>query len=161
MGAFRLAKDLGISTKDAKHYIDSYFARYPKVSDFIESCHAQARRQLYVTTLLGRHCAVADINSKNGQIRSYAERNAVNYPVQGSAADIIKLAMVKIHHRLQEEGFAAKMVLQVHDELVFDVPAAELEQVKQLVKTEMEQAIALKVPIVVTMGCGNNWCEAH
>jgi DNA polymerase-1 len=161
MGAFSLAKDLGISTKEAKQYIDSYFARYPKVSDFIEKCQAQARQQLYVTTLLGRHCAVPDINSKNGQVRSYAERNAVNYPVQGSAADIIKLAMVKIQQRLHRQSLATKMVLQVHDELIFDVPLGELEEVKQLVQKEMEQAVVLQVPMAVSMGWGDNWCEAH
>ncbi len=161
MGAFSLGKELAISTKEAKQYIDSYFARYPKVNDFIEQCQAQARQQLYVTTLLGRHCAVPDINSKNGQVRSYAERNAVNYPVQGSAADIIKLAMVKIQRRLHHEGLAAKMVLQVHDELVFDVPQSELEQVKLLVQNEMEQVVVLKVPMTVSVGWGNNWCEAH
>lgn len=161
MGAFSLAKDLGISTKEAKQYIDSYFARYPKVNEFIEQCQTQGRQQLFVTTLLGRHCAVPDINSKNGQVRSYAERNAVNYPVQGSAADIIKLAMVKIQQRLQQQGLLTKMVLQVHDELVFDVPQAELELVKQLVQSEMEHAVVLQVPIAVSMGWGNNWCEAH
>jgi DNA polymerase-1 len=161
MGAFSLAKDLGISSKEAKQYIESYFARYAHVNAFIEACREEARSNLYVSTLLGRHCAVPDINSKNGQMRSYAERNAVNYPVQGSAADIIKVAMINISKQLLQAGLSAKMVLQVHDELVFDVPIAELEQVKLLVQTEMEQAVKLKVPIAVSMGWGDNWSAAH
>jgi len=161
MGAFSLAKELEIGSKEAKQYIESYFARYPQINNFIESCRSQARSELYVTTILGRHCAVPDIKSKNGQIRSYAERNAVNYPVQGSAADIIKVAMINVYRRLQQEDLKTKMVLQVHDELVFDVPRSELEQVKKLVEIEMEQAVALLVPLVVSMGWGTNWCEAH
>ncbi len=161
MGAFSLGKDLGIPTKEAKLYIDNYFARYPQVNSFIEACRDEARKNLYVKTLLGRHCAVADINSKNGQVRSYAERNAVNYPVQGSAADIIKVAMINIQRQLQQQGLATKMVLQVHDELVFDVPIDELAQVQILVKDEMESAVTLKVPIAVEMGQGSNWSQAH
>ncbi|MEA3465557.1 MAG: DNA polymerase I [Thermodesulfobacteriota bacterium] len=161
MGAFSLGKDLGITTKEAQRYIESYFARYPQVNHFIEVCKEEAQQYLYVKTLLGRHCSVADINSKNGQIRSYAERNAVNYPVQGSAADIIKVAMISIDKRLKVENLSTKMVLQVHDELVFDVPMDELEQVQALVKQEMERAVVLQVPISVSIGCGKNWREAH
>lgn len=161
MGAFSLGKDLNITTKEAKKYIDRYFERYPQVNQFIEERKEEARQNLYVKTLLGRHCAVADINSKNGQIRSYAERNAVNYPVQGSAADIIKVAMVAVHKRLKDEGLQSKMVLQVHDELVFDVPEGELEQLQRLVQQEMEGAVDLRVPINVCVGYGKNWREAH
>jgi len=161
MGAFSLGKDLNITTKEAKKYIDRYFERYPQVNQFIEARKEEARQHLYVKTLLGRHCAVADINSKNGQIRSYAERNAVNYPVQGSAADIIKVAMIAVHKRLTAEGLHSKMVLQVHDELVFDVPEAELQQLQNLVQEEMESAVTLRVPINVSIGYGKNWREAH
>jgi DNA polymerase-1 len=161
MGAFSLAKDLGISNKEAKQYIDHYFERYPAVLDFIEQQKQFGREHLYVKTLLGRHCAVSDINSKNGQVRSYAERNAVNYPVQGSAADIIKVAMIRIQRLLVERQLATRMVLQVHDELVFDVPEEELEQVRTLVAEQMEQAVALRVPLEVSMGQGSNWREAH
>jgi len=161
MGAFSLGKDLNISTKEAKSYIERYFERYPQVNQFIEDRKEEARQHLHVKTLLGRHCAVADINSKNGQIRSYAERNAVNYPVQGSAADIIKVAMIAVHNRLQREGLCTKMVLQVHDELVFDVPESELVQVQELVQQEMESAVALHVPTTVSIGYGKNWREAH
>jgi DNA polymerase-1 len=161
MGAFSLGKDLGIPTREAQVFIDNYFARYPGIRAFMESKKAQAREKLYVTTLLGRRCAVPEIHSKNGAIRSYAERNAINYPIQGSAADIIKVAMVAIHRKLREEGLLARMVLQVHDELVFDVPAAELERVRTLVTTEMEGAVPLDVPLVVDVGTGRNWREAH
>jgi len=161
MGAFSLAKDLGISRKEAQSFIDSYFERYPAVLQFMETRKEEARRHQFVTTLLGRRCAISEINSKNGAVRSYAERNAINYPIQGSAADIIKVAMVNIDRRLREAGLLARMVLQVHDELVFDVPQGELAQVRQLVKAEMEGAVSLSVPLVVDIGVGNNWSEAH
>ncbi len=127
----------------------------------MESKKDEAREKQYVTTLLGRRCAVPEIASKNGAIRSYAERNAINYPIQGSAADIIKVAMVCIHRRLAAEGLKTRMVLQVHDELVFDVPQDELERVRELVRSEMEGAVELNVPLVVDIGFGRNWREAH
>ncbi len=161
MSAFGLAKSLGIGRGEAQAYIDNYFARYPKVLEFMEAKKEQARRDLYVTTLLGRRCAVPEIASKNGAVRGFAERNAINYPIQGSAADIIKVAMVRIHKRLAQQALQARMVLQVHDELVFDVPEAELETLKALVREEMEGAATLKVPLVVDIGVGRNWCEAH
>ncbi len=161
MGAFSLGKDLGIPTREAQAFIDNYFARYPGIRAFMESKREEAREKLYVTTLLGRRCAVPEIHSKNGAIRSYAERNAINYPIQGSAADLIKVAMVNVHRRLAKEGLQAKMVLQVHDELVFDVPERELMAVQGLVKEEMEGAVPLSVPLVVDIGTGKNWREAH
>jgi len=161
MGAFSLAKDLGIDRKTAQEFIDSYFARYGQVRDFIEAKRAEARKNLYVTTILGRRCATPEIHSPNGAIRSYAERNAVNYPIQGSAADIIKVAMVRIDRRLAEEKLQAKMILQVHDELVFDVPEKEEKKMAALVREEMEGAVQLDVPLVVDLGIGRNWREAH
>ncbi len=161
MGAFSLAKDLGISRKEAQTFIDNYFARYPGIKTFMESKKEEAREKQYVTTLLGRRCAVPEINSKNGAIRGYAERNAINYPIQGSAADIVKVAMVRVHERLKKEGLQTKMVLQVHDELVFDVEQNELEAVQRLVREEMEGAVELNVPLVVDIGVGANWREAH
>ena len=161
MGAFSLAKDLNVDRKTAQHFIDSYFARYSRVKAFIAAKQAEARQQLYVTTILGRRCAVPDIHSSNGGIRAYAERNAVNYPVQGSAADIIKVAMVNVFNRLKKEGLQSKLLLQVHDELVFDVPLAEVEIMQKLVKEEMEGAMALSVPLTVAVGVGKNWREAH
>ncbi|HXV22365.1 MAG TPA: DNA polymerase I [Desulfuromonadales bacterium] len=161
MSDFGLAKALGIGRKEAQTFIDNYFARYPGVLGFMESKKEEARQKGYVTTLLGRRCAVAEIHSPNRNIRDYAERNAINYPIQGSAADIIKVAMVRIHERLKKEKLQAKMVLQVHDELVFDVPEAELETVRELVRAEMEGAVELNVPLVVDIGVGKNWREAH
>ncbi|PLX88548.1 MAG: DNA polymerase I, partial [Desulfuromonas sp.] len=161
MGAFSLAKDLGISRKDAQAFIDNYFERYPAVLHYLEQKKEEARQHQYVTTILGRRCAIPEINSKNGALRSYAERNAINYPIQGSAADIIKVAMVNIDRRLREEGLAAYMVLQVHDELVLEVPEAELDVVRDLVRWEMENAVPLDVPLKVDIGYGENWAVAH
>jgi DNA polymerase-1 len=161
MSAFGLAKQLGIARREAQTFIDTYFERYPGIRTFMNACIAEAREKMYVTTLLGRRCAIPEINSKNGAVRGYAERNAINYPVQGSAADIIKVAMVKIAHRLVAEGLQARMLLQVHDELVFDVPQVELESVTVLVREEMEGAVDISVPLLVDIGSGNNWREAH
>jgi len=161
ISAFGLAKQLGINRREAQQFIDTYFERYPGIRTFMDACIAEAREKMYVTTLLGRRCAIPEINSKNGAVRGYAERNAINYPVQGSAADIIKVAMVKIAARLAEEGLQARMLLQVHDELVFDVPQAELEKVSALVKSEMQGAVDLSVPLLVEVGSGHNWREAH
>ncbi len=161
MSAFGLAKQLGIGRREAQKFIDTYFERYPGIRTFMDACIAEAREKLYVTTLMGRHCAIPEINSKNGSVRGYAERNAINYPVQGSAADIIKVAMIRIAHRLAAEGLTTRMLLQVHDELVFDVPQAELEIISALVREEMEGAVALSVPLLVEVGSGRNWREAH
>ena len=161
MGAYRLSRELKISTAQAKEYIDSYFARYPQVLEFFEKQKELARRDLFVTTMMGRRCAVPEINSRNGQARSNAERNAVNYAVQGSAADIIKVAMVRIWRELRDRKLATRMLLQVHDELVFDVPPHEREEVESLVRRGMEGAAELNVPLEVTLGWGKNWAEAH
>jgi DNA polymerase-1 len=161
MSAFGLAKQLGIGRRAAQQFIDRYFERYPGIRTFMDTCIEEARAHRYVTTLRGRRCAIPEINSKNGAVRGYAERNAINYPVQGSAADIIKLAMIVIARRLTEEGLQARMLLQVHDELVFDVPSAELEVVEALVRQEMEGVVELTVPLLVEIGHGANWREAH
>ncbi len=161
MSAFGLAKQLGISRREAQEFIDTYFERYPGIRTFMDACIAEAREKMYVTTLLGRRCAIPEINSKNGAVRGYAERNAINYPVQGSAADIIKVAMVKIAHRLVAERLQTRMLLQVHDELVFDVPQAELEEVTAMVREEMEGAVDISVSLLVDIGNGRNWREAH
>lgn len=161
MGAFSLAKDLGIGRAQAQQFIDQYFERYPAVRLFMEEKKEQAREFQYVTTLLGRRCAVPEINSKNGAIRSYAERNAINYPIQGSAADIIKVAMVNIDRRLRHEKFQTRMLLQVHDELVFEAPPSELAEVKELIRFEMEHAVTLDLPLQVDLGVGGTWAEAH
>jgi DNA polymerase-1 len=161
MSAFGLAKQLDISRREAQAFIDTYFKRYPGIRTFMDHCIAEAREKMYVTTMLGRRCAIPEINSKNGAVRGYAERNAINYPVQGSAADIIKVAMINIAHRLATERLKTRMLLQVHDELVFDVPLAEFENVKALVREEMEGAVDISVPLLVEVGSGKNWREAH
>lgn len=161
MGAYSLSRELDISTAEAKEYIDSYFARYPQVLEFFDTQKESARKHLHVKTLLGRHCAIPDINSRNHQVRSNAERNAVNYAVQGSAADIIKVAMVRIWTELKQRGLKTRMLMQVHDELVFDVPEAEQEEVEALVRHAMENVVELKVPLDVSLGRGKNWAEAH
>lgn len=161
MGAFSLAKDLGISRAEAQQFIDQYFERYPAVLKYLEEKKAEAREHQYVTTILGRRCAIPEINSKNGAIRSYAERNAINYPIQGSAADIIKVAMVNIDRCLQQEKLQTRMLLQVHDELVFEVPNPELNRVIELVRQEMEHAVSLDLPLKVDIGSGENWAQAH
>ncbi len=161
MGAFSLAKDLGIGRAEAQQFIDHYFERYPAVLKYLEEKKAEARAHQYVTTILGRRCAIPEINSKNGAVRSYAERNAINYPIQGSAADIIKVAMVNIDKRLRAEKMRSRMLLQVHDELVFEVPADEIEPDRELIRTEMETAVSLDIPLKVDIGMGQKWAEAH
>ena len=161
MGAFSLGKDLGISRAEAQQFIDHYFERYPAVLQYLEAKKEEARENQYVKTLLGRHCAIPEIASKNGAVRGYAERNAINYPIQGSAADIIKVAMVNIDRKLRESGLQTRMLLQVHDELVFESPADEVEQVRDLIQGEMEGAVPLDLPLKVELGAGANWAEAH
>jgi DNA polymerase-1 len=161
MSAFGLAKQLGISRREAQAFIDTYFERYPGIRTFMDKCIAGARENLYVTTLLGRRCATPEINSKNGAVRGYAERNAINYPVQGSAADIIKLAMIRVTKRIKAEKLQSRMLLQVHDELVFEVPDNELSIMTELVREEMENAVDITVPLLVEVGSGANWREAH
>lgn len=161
MGAFSLGKDLGISRAEAQAFIDQYFERYPAVLNYLEEKKAEAREHQYVTTIMGRRCAIPEIASKNGAVRSYAERNAINYPIQGSAADIIKVAMINIDRALREQKLKARMLLQVHDELVFEVPEDELERVTELIRHEMEHAVELDLPLKVDIGIGQNWAQAH
>ena len=158
---FGLSERLGVSRAEAKELIDGYFMSFPGVKEYIDSTIENARRDGYVETLLHRRRYLPDINSRNANVRGYAERNAVNAPIQGTAADIIKIAMVKIADRLKREGLKAEMLLQVHDELNFNVPLDELERVKALVREEMEGAIELSVPLRVDIGVGANWLEAH
>ncbi len=159
--AFGLSQNLNIPRSEAKALIDGYFETYPKVKEYMDRVIEQARKDGYVTTIMGRRRYLPDIHSNNHNVRANAERTAINTPIQGSAADIIKLAMIKIARRFEDEGLEAKMIIQVHDELVFDVPSNELDRVKQIIKYEMENAIDLSVPLVVDMGVGKNWFEAH
>ena len=161
MSAFRLAREQSVSRSEAKAIIDAYFARYPRVLRWKKETLAEARQSGQVATLLGRVRAVPGVRARNGAARAAAERVAVNTPVQGSAADIIKLAMVRIAPRLQRELPDARMVLQVHDELVFEVPEAEAEALARLVAVEMESVVDLDVPLVVNTAWGSTWLEAH
>ncbi len=158
---FGLAERLNISRAEAKELIDGYFETYPQIKEYIENAIKKAKENLYAETLLGRKRFLPDINSQNSVVRGYAERNAVNAPIQGTAADIIKIAMINIQKRFEGKNIKAKMIMQVHDELNFTVPEEELEIVKKIVIKEMEQAFKLKVPILVDFGIGNNWLEAH
>jgi DNA polymerase-1 len=161
MGSFRLARELGISHKMARTYIEHYFATYVGVKQFIDETIEKARKSGKVTTLLGRHRWLPDILSKNRTAREFAERTAVNTPLQGTAADLIKLAMIQIHQALNQKSFRAKMLLQVHDELVFEVPPEEAERVQGLVRSIMEGVYELKVPLKVDVKTGSNWAEVH
>jgi len=160
-GAFSLARELGVSTKVAKEFIDNYFARHAGARTFLDSCVREAEDNGYVTTILGRRLPIPDIKSSNGNIRAFAQRNAVNYPIQGSAADIIKQAMVRVADRMEREGMKSRLIMQVHDELVFEVPEEEKLAMEMLVKHEMEHAVTLRVPLRVDMNFGRNWSEAH
>jgi DNA polymerase I len=161
VSAFGLSNQTDLSRSEAKELIDTYYATYPKLRNFISEQVDFARDHGYVQTVLGRRRYLKDINSRNAVVRGAAERNAVNAPIQGSAADIIKIAMINIHNKLNEGSFKTKMLLQVHDELVFDVFKPEIEAIKSLVKTEMENAYKLKVPLDVDLDTGDNWLEAH
>lgn len=161
ISAFGLSERLSISRSEAKSLIDDYFESFPGVKLYIERCIANARDNGYVETLLKRRRYLPDITSRNANVRGYAERNAVNSPIQGTAADIIKIAMINIARRLKESNLRTEMILQVHDELNFNVHREEIEQVKQLIQEEMENAYPLNVPLKVDIGIGQNWLEAH
>lgn len=161
ISAFGLAQRLEIPRKEAAYIIEQYFAQYSGVKKYMNSSINFAREHGYVETILGRRRYIRDINSRNATVRGFAERNAINAPIQGSAADMIKVAMINIQKRLKSENFKSKMILQVHDELLFDVPHFEIEKVKPLIKAEMENAVKLTVPIEVEVGSGLNWLEAH
>ena len=161
MSPFGLSKDLGISQRDAKRYIDAYFEHYKGVSDFIDKTLQEAKGNGYVRTLLGRKRPIPELSSKEAAVRQFGERTAVNTPIQGTAADIIKLAMVNIFNRIRKDNLKSLMTLQVHDELVFEVPENELETMKKLVREEMEGVMEMNVPLRVDIGVGKNWCEAH
>lgn len=160
-GAFALAEQTGLSRTEAKQMIEAYFETYPKLKKYMAEQVDKARQNGYVETILGRKRHLKDINSNNFVVRGHAERNAVNAPVQGSAADVVKMAMIKIQKELEEKNLATKMLLQVHDELVFEAPIEEVETAKALIKTQMESAIETQVPLLVEVGVGDNWLEAH
>ncbi len=161
ISAFGLAQQLDCSRAEAKQLIDDYFAAFPRVISYIESQKELARARGYAETLFGRKRYLPDIHSHNATVRSFAERNAVNAPIQGTAADIIKMAMVSIHRRLKEEGLQAQMIMQVHDELNFNVPVPEVDRVREIVVSEMQNAVHLSIPLIAECGVGKNWLEAH
>jgi DNA polymerase-1 len=161
ISAFGLAQDIGVSNAEAKRYIDSYFARYPKVRVFIDETIARAKSTGFVTTLLGRKRFIPELASAAAPVRNFGERMAMNTPIQGTAADLIKLAMIKIHDALHERNRGSRMILQVHDELIFEVPDTDISMMKEMVRKEMEGVLQLSVPIKVDVGAGKNWDEAH
>lgn len=161
ISTFGLAERLSIPRGEARELIEGYFETYPGIKAYMDQAIQQAKEKGYVETLFGRKRYLSDINSQNSVVRGYAERNAINAPIQGSAADIIKVAMIRIQEQLNQLQLKTRMTLQVHDELNFSVPADELETVKKLVVSEMEQAIVLRVPLIAECGIGSNWLEAH
>lgn len=161
ISAFGLAQRLHIPRTEAKEIIDGYFASYPGIKRYMETVVAQAREDGFVTTLFGRKRMLPDIRSGNAVVRGLSERNAINAPIQGGAADIMKLAMIAVHRELKARGLHSRVILQVHDELVVDMLRSEEEQVRELVVRCMENAANLKVKLIADCGVGENWVEAH
>ena len=161
ISAFGLSQNIGIKRKEAKDIIDNYFIQFPQVKKYMDWLITEARNKQYVETIMGRRRYLKDINAKNGMIRAMAERNAINAPIQGSAADIIKIAMIEVDKEIERRKMQSKMLLQVHDELVFDMHKSESLELKNLVKEKMEHAVNLEVPLIVDIGEGANWLEAH
>jgi DNA polymerase-1 len=161
LSAFGLSQQIGIDQKEAKRFIDAYFEKYVGVRQFIDRTLERARAELKVATLFGRVRPLPDMLSKNWNLRGFAERTAVNTPLQGTAADLIKLAMIRIDAELRERNLKSRMLLQVHDELVFEAPEGELEAMKQLVAKEMENVFELRVPLKVDIGVGLNWRDVE
>jgi DNA polymerase-1 len=161
MSSFGLARNLGIETKAAAAYIDRYFQRYPGVKRYMDETRSQAKAQGYVETVMGRRLYLPEINSPNGPRRAGAERSAINAPMQGTAADLIKLAMCEVQRVLDAERRQTKLIMQVHDELVFEVPEAEIDWLRAEIPRIMAGVAALKVPLLAEIGVGKNWDEAH
>ncbi|MDP5079943.1 MAG: DNA polymerase, partial [Opitutales bacterium] len=162
ISAFGLAQRLGtISRTEAQEIIDSYFAQFPGIPGYMERMKESAKEKGYVETITGRRRYLRDINSGNGTIRAAAERNAINMPIQGTAADMIKLAMVRIQKSITEKGLNTRMLLQVHDELVFDLDPSEENVVRELITEGMQKALELPAPIEIEIGIGDNWLQAH
>lgn len=160
IGEFSLSRDIGVSVKEAKAYINSYLEKYNGVREYMDKTKSDAKEKGYVTTMMNRIRYIPELKSSNFNVRAFGERAAMNTPVQGSAADIIKLAMVRVHERLKREGMKSKLILQVHDELIVEAPKNEAEEVKRILKEEMENAVQLRVPLVVDMSVGKSWYDA-
>jgi DNA polymerase-1 len=161
MSAFGLTRQLDIPRADAQKYLDTYFRRYTGVKDYMANTKAQAKEDMFVETLMGRRLYLNEINAANGLRRQAAERAAINAPLQGSAADIIKKAMIDINTFLNKELPQTKMIMQVHDELIFETPETNAEEILKLVKDMMEKAVILEIPLIADAAIGNNWNEAH
>lgn len=161
ISAYSLSQDIGVWPSEAKVYMDAYMEKYHGVRDYMKRIVEQAREQGYVTTLYGRRRYLPELKSSNFNMRSFGERVALNMPIQGTAADIIKLAMVNVHRRLEKEDLRAKLILQVHDELIVECPENEREAVSAILREEMEQVAALRVPLVAEANSGKSWAEAH
>ncbi|MDH3387248.1 MAG: DNA polymerase, partial [Gammaproteobacteria bacterium] len=161
MSAFGLGKQLNIGRNEAQQYVDTYFERYPGVKHYMEETKELARQQGYVETVFGRRLYLPEINARNANVRQYAERTAINAPMQGSAADIIKRAMIRVHQWLADKGDACKMIMQVHDELVFEVAEQQVESCRDAIAGLMTGAAELSVRLEVDAGIGSNWNEAH
>jgi len=159
MSDYGLARELNIGRKEAGEYIRGYFQRYPRVKEYMDRVIAGAREKGYVTTLLNRRRYLPELYSRNPSLRAFAERTAINTPIQGSAADIIKKAMVEVYHSLRARGLQSRMILQVHDELVFEAPRQELPELRELVVDKMENAVPLRLPLKVELKAGPNWYE--
>ena len=160
ISAFGLSQDLNISRKEANEYIERYFATYPAVKPYLDQVVEDAKEKGYVTTLLKRRRPIPELTSSNFMQRAFGERVAMNSPIQGTAADIIKLAMIHVNRKLEELGLKSRLILQIHDELLIETHLSEVEQVRKLLKEEMEQAISLEVPMEVEVNQGNDWYEA-
>jgi DNA polymerase-1 len=161
ISAFGLSEQLHISRREAQQLIDQYFSSYPQIKQYITSCIETATSKGYAESICGRRRYLPDLNSANANLRNFAQRNAVNMPIQASSADMIKIAMINIYKEFEKQSLKSKMILQVHDELVFDVYKPELEIVKAIVKQQMINALQLEVPIEISMNSGDNWLIAH
>jgi DNA polymerase-1 len=161
MSSFGLAKELGVSQRDAQQYIDDYFAKHQGVKAYMDRVQEEAREMGFVKTLFGRIRYIPEINNHDNNIRQLGERTAMNTPIQGTAADIIKMAMVNIHTKIINKGLSSGLIMQIHDELVFEVPHSEVEVMERLIREEMEQVVSLSVPLKVSLGKGRSWAEAH
>jgi DNA polymerase-1 len=159
--AYGLSQALGIPRREAADIIEQYFIQYPGIKEYMDTTIQFARDKGYVETLLKRRRYLRDINSANATIRGFAERNAINAPIQGSAAEMIKIAMIRIHEDIIQRGLKGRMTTQVHDELIFDVPNEEIEEFKEIIHDRMKNAMVTEIPIVVEVGVGLNWLEAH
>ena len=161
ISSFGLSQDLSISRKEAAEYIEQYFATYPKVKEYLDNLVESAKKDGYITTMFGRRRPVPELSSSNFMQRSFGERVAMNSPIQGTAADIIKIAMIRVWKALKEAGLESKLILQVHDELLIETKESEIEQVRQILAENMQKAASLRVNLEVDLNTGRNWYEAH